>query len=113
MFLAGLGLCAATQPERWVHVGGSADSDQEYLDWESVTRSGSKVTLWTRRDFAGGQATAWYELEIDCSAKTETVLAFVRDDRGTVSHNVDRPHRRLAPIAPNSVEERIFNLICR
>jgi hypothetical protein len=113
MFLTGLALAAVNPPERWVHVGGSADSYREYLDTESVTRSGDKVSVWTRRDFAGGQATAWHELEFDCSTRTETILAYVRDDRGTVSHNVVRPHRGPAPIAPNSVEERIFDLACR
>ena len=113
MFLTALALSTAVQPDRWVHVGGSPNVYEEYLDKESVTRSGDKVTLWTRRDFARDQGTAWNELELDCSARTETILAWVRDDRGTVSHNVVRPHRGPAPIPPKSVEERIFNLACR
>ncbi len=56
MFLTALaltasGLSAAVQPDRWVHVGGSPGLYEEHLDKESVTRSGDKVTLWTRRDF--------------------------------------------------------------
>ena len=113
MFLTALALSAAVQPERWVHVGGSPNLYEEYLDKESVERSGNKVTLWTRRDFARDQVTAWNEIELDCSARTDTIMAWVRDERGTVSHNVVRPHRAAAPIPRGSVAERIFNIACR
>ncbi len=113
MFLTGLALSAGVQPDRWVPVGGSANSYEEYLDRESVSRSGDKVTVWTRRDFVRGQGTAWHEIEFDCSTRTETILAYIRDDGGTISHNVVRPHRESAPIPPNSAAERIFNLACR
>ena len=113
MLLAALALATVIPPDRWVHVGGSTDLYEEYLDTESVRRSGDKVTLWTRRDFVRDQGTAWNEIEFDCSARTETILAWVRDDNGTVSHNVVRPHREAAPIPRGSVEERIFNIACR
>lgn len=113
MFLTALALSAAIQPDRWVHVGGSTNLYEEYLDMESVKRSGDKVTLWTRRDLARDQGTAWNEIEFDCSARTETILAYIRDDRGSISHNVARPHREAAPIPPGSVKERIFNMACR
>ena len=113
MLLTALILSMAMQPDRWISVGGSIGLYEEYLDKESIKRSGDKVTLWTRRDFVRGRSTAWNEIEFDCSARTETILAYIRDDDGTVSHNVVRPHRGAAPIAPKSVEERIFNLACR
>ena len=111
--LAGLALSAVIQPERWVHVGTHANSHEEYLDRESVKRSGDKVTLWTRRDLVQNQGTAWHEIELDCAATTETILAFIRDDGRSISHNVARPHRKSSPIAPGSVEERIFDIACR
>jgi hypothetical protein len=113
MLLAGLALSTAIHPDRWVHVGGSTGSYEEYLDRESVNRNGDKVTVWTRRDFVLNQGTAWHEVELDCSTRTETILSYVRDDGGTISHNVVRPHRDSAPIAPQSVAERIFNIACR
>jgi hypothetical protein len=113
MFLTALALSMAIQAERWVHVGGSPNLYEEYLDRESVKRSGDKVTLWTRRDFVRGKGTAWNEIEFDCSSRTETILAYVRDERGTISHNVVRPHRAAAPIPPKSVTERIFSIACR
>ncbi len=113
MFLIAVALSMMTPPVRWVHVGGSTNLYEEYLDKESVRRSGDKVTLWTRRDFVLDQGTSWNELEFDCSMRTETILAYIRDDGGTISHNVVRPHREASPIPPNSVEERIFNLACR
>ncbi len=113
MFLIALALSAMLQPDRWVHVGGSANVYEEYLDKESLRRSGDRVTVWTRRDFVRDGGTAWHEIEYDCAARTETILAYIRDDRGTVSHNVARPHREASPIPPGSVEERIFNLACR
>ena len=113
MFLTLLALGTAISPERWVHVGGSTDVYEEYLDKESIMRSGDKVTLWTRRDFVQDQGTAWNEIEVDCSTKTDIILAYVRDDGGSVSHNVVRPHRESSPIPPGSVEERIFDLVCR
>lgn len=112
MILTALALSTAIQPDRWVHVGGSTNLYEEYLDKESVSRSGDKVTLWTRRDFVRDQGTAWHEIEFDCSKRTETILAYVRDDRGTISHNVVRPHREALLIPPKSVEERIFNIAC-
>ncbi len=111
MFLIAVALFAASPPDRWVHVGGSANTSEEYVDKESVRRVGDKVTLWTQREF--GQGAAWRELEFDCSMRTETILAYVRDDKGAISHNVVRPHRKASPILRGSVEERIFNLVCR
>ena len=113
MLLLAFALSAASPPDRWVNLGGSADKYEEYLDRESIRRAGDKVTLWTHDQFAGGQGVAWKEREFHCSRKTETILAYIRDDRGTVSHNEVRPHREASPILPGSVEERIFNLVCR
>ncbi len=113
MFLTALALHAAVQAERWVDVGGSEGPHREYLDTQSIKRTGEKVTLWTRRDLVQGQDTVWNELEFDCSKRTDTIVAYIRDDRGTISHNDVRPHRGPAPIRPKSARERIFKLVCR
>ena len=113
MLLIAAVLSLVTPPDRWVHVGGTADLYEEYLDQESVRRSGDKVTLWTRRDFVLGQGTSWNELELDCSTGTAAILAYISDKGGNISHNVVRPHRQASPLPPNSVEERIFNIACR
>jgi hypothetical protein len=112
-FLAACALALVTQAERWVPVGGTSDAYQDYLDMESIKRHRTTVTLWTRRDFTSKNRTAWNEVEVDCLAKRNTILAYVQDDAGTVSHNMVRPHRESAPIAPNSVEEAIFQIACR
>jgi hypothetical protein len=101
------------QSERWVPVGGSDNAYQDYLDRESLKRSGNKVTLWTRRNFVTQQRTIWHEIEVDCSSKRDTVLAYVQDDAGTISHNTVRPHRGPTAIPPNSVGARIFDRVCR
>lgn len=106
-------LSMVMQSDRWAPVGGSKNAYQDYLDQNSVKRSGNKVTLWTRRDFVTQQRTAWNEIEVDCSTKRETILAFVQDDAGVISHNIVRPHRKETVISPNSVEEEIFRLVCR
>lgn len=113
MFLIAVALLAASPPDRWIHMGGSTNLYEEYLDKESVRRTGDKVTLWTRREFALDQGTAWNEREVDCSMRTETILAYIRDNNGTISHNIVRPHREASPISANSVEEKIFNIACR
>jgi hypothetical protein len=113
MFLIAVALAMAAPPDRWVRIGGSADLHEEYLDKESVRRSGNKVTLWTRRSLLHDQGTSWNELEIDCSVRTATVLAYIRDDGRSISHNAVRPHREASPIRPDSVEERIFDIACR
>ena len=113
MFLTALALSTMIQPERWVHVGGGTGLYDEFVDTESVRRSGDKVTVWTRRDFAENQGKAWNELEYDCAARTETILAYIRDDGRTISHNVVRPHRAASPVPPGSVEERILAIACR
>ena len=112
MFLTALALTTMVQPERWVPVGGSTGYE-EFVDTESVRRSGDKVTVWTRRDFAGNQGTSWNEIEFDCAARMETILAYIRDDGRTISHNVVRPHRAASPVPPGSVEERILTIACR
>lgn len=113
MFLIAVALFMEDPPERWVHVGGGTRLSEEYLDKASIRRSGDKVTLWTRRDYKDDQGTSWSELEIDCSTRTEAVLAFVRDNGGNISHNSLRPHRAATPIVRNSVEDTIANIVCR
>jgi hypothetical protein len=112
-FLVAFALSLVMPPERWIPLGGTSDAYQDYLDRESIQRSGSKVTLWTRRDYAAKQRTAWNEIEVDCATKRNTILAYIQDDAGTVSHNTVRPHRASAAIAPNSLEQKIFDLVCR
>ena len=113
MILITLALSAMTPADRWVHVGGSANQYEEHVDQESIKRSGDKVSLWTRRDFANDRGTAWHELELDCRMRTETILAYVRDDGGSISHNSVRPHKEASPIPANSLQEKIFDLACR
>jgi hypothetical protein len=105
-------LSMTEQTARWVSLGGG-NAYQDYLDQDSVKRSGDTVTLWTRRDSVTKQRTAWNEIEVDCSSKRDTILAYVQDDAGTVSHNIVRPHRGSTAIPPDSIAERIFNLVCR
>ena len=106
-------LSLAARSDRWGPLGGGGNEYQDYLDQESVKRSGNKVTLWTRRDFVTQQRTVWHEIEVDCSSKRRTILAYVQDDAGTISHNATRPHRGAAAIPPDSIEQRIFDLVCR
>ena len=94
-------------------MGGSQNVYEEYVDRESIVRRGDKATVWTRRDLVLEQATVWHEIELDCAGETETILAYIRDDRGTVSHNVARPHRDASLIPRGSTSEKIFNLACR
>lgn len=113
--MAALVLAQAAPAQRWLPLGGSDSGEvyRDYLDTASISRAGPTVTLWTRRDFAAGQRTAWHEVEVDCAKKRDSILAFVQDEAGTVSHNVVRPHRPSAPIAANSLGERIFQIVCR
>jgi hypothetical protein len=113
MILIALGLSAATPADRWVHVDGGTNLYEEYVDRESIKRSGDKVTLWTRRDLALDERTVWNELEFDCRTRTETILAYIQDDGRSVVHNKVRPHREAALIQPGSVEEKIYNIACR
>ena len=113
MILTALALYVAEPPERWLHVGGDRNDYQEYVDSQSIRRSGDSATLWTRRDLSGGAGTMWHELEFDCSRRTQTVLAFIKDDGTSVSHNEARPHRPASPISPGSAGEEVFNIACR
>jgi hypothetical protein len=112
-FLLACAFSMTTQSDRWVPLGESNNVHRDYLDQESTKRSGNKVTLWTRRDFLTQQRTAWNEIEVDCSTKRDTILAYVQDDAGTVSHNIARPHRGSTAIAPGTVEESIYEFVCR
>jgi hypothetical protein len=112
-FVMAFALSILMPSERWVPVGDSSAAYRDYLDRESIKRNGNKVTLWTRRDYLTQQRTAWNEIEVDCLRKRDTILAYVQDDAGTVSHNIVRPHRGPTPIQPSSGGERIFYLVCR
>jgi hypothetical protein len=112
MFLIAIALATSTSPERWVEVG-MTDGSREYLDRASVTRNGTKVTLWKQRQLPSNSGFVWTELELDCSRRTDTLLAWVRDEDGAVTHNAVRPHREAAPIVAGTAEETIFNLVCR
>lgn len=112
-FVMAFMLSMLTPSDRWVPVGDGSAAYRDYLDRESIKRSGDKVTLWTRRDYVTQQRTAWNEIEVDCLRKRDTVLAYVQDDAGTVSHNIVRPHRASTAILPDSVEEGIFDLVCQ
>ena len=113
MILVALLLSALTPENRWTQVGGITNHYEEYVDTESIERSGDKVTLWTRRDLAHGQGAVWYEREFDCRMRKETVQAYIKDDGRSVSHNVRRPHREASLIPVGSVEEAIFKIVCR
>ncbi|WP_118856664.1 surface-adhesin E family protein [Sphingomonas mesophila] len=110
MLVLPLLFAVAAQPERWVAIGAESN---EFIDRESVARNGARVTFWTRREFPSQQRTRWHELEFDCSARRHTLLDYVEDDAGVVSHNFDRPHRGPAPIVAGSQEERMFAIVCR
>jgi hypothetical protein len=112
-FAVALALSISIPSDRWIPLGNGGEAYLDYLDRESIQRTGSKVTLWTRRDYATQQRTAWNEIEVDCLRKRDTILAYVQDDGGTVSHNIVRPHRQSTAIPPNSNQEKIFEFVCR
>jgi hypothetical protein len=112
-FLTALILTVAEPTDRWVPVRGRQGTHRDYLDLQSIQRNGTKVTLWTRRDFAGQQRTLWHEIEVDCSTRSDAIIAWVQDDAGTVTHNPTRPHRPSAAIPPDSLGQAIFDHVCR
>lgn len=105
-------LSTAPQPDRWVHVGGRAGSHDDYVDRESIRRTGDEAIVWTRRDLLPSRGTAWQEIQFDCRARTASILSWIRDD-GAVTHNMVRPYRESGPIAAGSVEEKAFDIACR
>src|SRR5687768_17591104 len=92
-FALACALSMVTEPDRWVALSGSDEGHEEHLDRASIQRNGDKVTLWTRRDFVTQQRTVWNEIEVDCSTRRDTILAFIQDDAENISHNFVRPHR--------------------
>ena len=111
--LAAMMMSVAVPIDRWIPVSGNDGTQRDYLDRHSIQRNGHKVTLWTRRDFDGQQRTLWHEIEVDCAAKRDTIIAWVEDNAGAVTHNPNRPHRPSAPISPNSLGQFVFDLVCR
>lgn len=113
MLLTALFLSLDAQPERWVHLGGGAGAPSEYLDKDSIVRADPFVTVWTRRDVRPDGVTLWHELKVDCATRRVSILGYVRDERGTVSHNDARPHRDFRPVRSGTGEERVFRMVCR
>lgn len=112
MFLTAAALATSTLEDRWVRIDASPDGYEEYLDKESITPSGDKVTLWTRRDSVQDQSILWHELELECSTRLVTTLTFVRDVKGSISHSFVRPFIEASKIPPNSAKGRVFALVC-
>lgn len=111
--LAAMMMSVPVPTDRWILVSGTDGPQRDYLDRHSIQRNGNKVTTWTKRDFAGQQRILWHEIEVDCAAKSDTIIAWVEDNAGAVTHNLVRPHRPSATIPPNSLGQSIFDLVCR
>jgi hypothetical protein len=110
----------AEQPERWVRVGGTPDSEVR-VDRQRIVQQGSKVTYWlttTFPSFRTGPSGSYNELvsqwRMDCLARTTTLLSAGRRSAGrTISSMEWEDHEQSArPILPGTLDESVQRAFC-
>lgn len=107
------------QGTRWQLIDEGADRST-YLDIRTVRRSGDRVIVWQRVEYPRPQrqghsetVTRW---EYDCRNRTSELLRFVdwrADGTVVMSHTLSSSEREAEPVAPDSVEEDVLEIVCR
>ena len=101
--------------QSWTYLGSAEGEWDAYFDGTRLTRDGSSVRFWIKRQLAEEQdGVAYYlsQAEIDCAAQTARVLftaAYSAD--GTVTERDTQPVPA-EPIPPGTLYDEIRQQIC-
>ncbi|WP_373320986.1 surface-adhesin E family protein [Paraburkholderia flagellata] len=106
----------------WMQVTAGGDG-VEYLDSQSIVKSGGRVKVWTKYVFKQphfvGEETKLtaYEvthLEYDCKERTVWSSSSTRyDDEGSVIRSIDGIPSMRTDVVPDSIGETVLNAVCR
>jgi hypothetical protein len=105
---------------RWMYIGKDADSNDYYYDTKSIVKQGEDIhRVWEKRDFAKIEGIALsYKAsirlrEIDCGKKeARDLYEDLILDNGKV-FEYDRNQKPWKFIAPDTVQEKLYNIVCK
>jgi hypothetical protein len=116
-------LISSSAAAEWTRVGGGGDGSDVFVDLETLRKNGSKVKLWSLRNFKtlNGETkvkhlsnkTQW---EMDCKEEQIRMPAYMEfAQRGGVDETIASqflPDDNWTPIVPKSVAQMIFEVGC-
>lgn len=123
-------MCFAMMPvapahaANWVYLGKSKQGNASYFDDETIQRSGSKVTVWTKTDYSQSASPSLFQgnqlseditrVRIDCVARTSTNLMIVFYYVNGKSDIAEYPPRLQTErtIVPGSTMEAQMEAVC-
>jgi hypothetical protein len=106
----------------WTEIGGTDDGMTVYIDYATIRRTGNLVEFWRLFDLKTTQKlvgvrflSSKSQWQYDCLEKQEQGLAFTyfskNMGKGVVVYSFSDPGR-WEPVAPESIGETIFNIVC-
>ena len=116
-------LISSSAAAEWTRVGGGGDGSDVYVDLETLRRNGSKVKLWTLRNFKtlNGETKVKHlsnkiQWEMDCKEEQIRMPAYMefagRDGAGKTVATQFLPNDSWTPIVPGSVGQLISEVAC-
>jgi hypothetical protein len=116
VFAVALALLAQPQTSRWIEH--YRDATQAFaVDVLSLRIEGDRRTFWRRishlSPLPNGAAASFFNVVIDCRARTSTILAALqRDQGGNIIQEATYPDPRSEPVAPYSLGEELLESVC-
>ena len=103
----------------WVFIGGTDDGSSMFIDKDTILKESHKVKLWKKINYGKTEievlSTRSYE-EFDCKKRTKIVLSvsgfteFNFEGKMITSFN---PPPKIDYIAPGSMDELMYNYVCK
>jgi hypothetical protein len=121
VFLFGLLFCSSVFAQsNWINVTLDASGIEWFVDVNSIQRGGNSVTFWTKRNYQVrnkfGVLSIKAQHTVNCLTRDEIVRWYVtyddRDGNGKIIKTWE-PKDSWEPIAPDTVMETIYLLVCK
>uniref|UniRef100_UPI004048A692 surface-adhesin E family protein n=1 Tax=Rheinheimera sp. TaxID=1869214 RepID=UPI004048A692 len=113
---------SSAQDSNWIGVGRSVSGNEFFIENSSIQRDGNSVTVWTKTNFADrdnqGNLSSKVQRTFNC-VRREVVGRYYMtyddiDNRGKLTYSGHATSSiRWIPIAPDSIDWAIMDLVCR
>jgi hypothetical protein len=111
---------------KWTTIGtGDVQSVSYYLDFQSISKRGQKVTVWELLDFEAPQKvgetgekylSSKLQIEFDCDLRKSRILSLYlyagMMGSKDVVYSKSYPSSSWEPVPPDSVEKELWNSAC-
>lgn len=103
----------------WILLGGSEDMSSVYVDLDTILKEGKKTKFWRKVNYvntvSGMLSSRTYE-EVDCKKRTIITLSFTAfselNFEGKMLSSFEPPPK-IEYIAPDTVDELIYEYVCK